>query len=142
MRNVGEALLPNIISSARGEQIRMKENIIADKSFDFAVRIVNLHKYLIENGVDYSLARQLLKCGTSIGANVSEAIKAQSTADFYTKLSIALKEANEAHYWLRLLFVTKYLTEQEFFSIEKDVDEIISILVSITKTTKEKMDIK
>ena len=120
----------------------MKENIIADKSFDFAVRIVNLYKYLIENGVDYSLARQLLKCGTSIGANVSEAVRAQSTADFYTKLTIALKEANETEYWLRVLFATEYLTEQEYSGVKKDVYEIISILVSITKTTKEKMNTK
>ena len=118
----------------------MKNNIIADKTFDFAVRIVNLHKYLISNGVDYSLARQLLRCGTSIGANVSEAVKAQSTADFYTKLTIALKEANETHYWLRVLFATKYLTEQEFASVKKDIDEIVAILVSITKTTKEKLN--
>ena len=120
----------------------MKENIIADRTFDFAVRIVNLHKYLISNGVDYSLARQLLRCGTSIGANVCEAVKAQSTADFYTKLTIALKEANETHYWIRVLFATGYLTEQEFASIKKDIDEIVAILVSITKTTKEKMNNK
>ena len=120
----------------------MKENIIADKSFDFAVRMVNLHKYLITNGLDYSLAKQLLKCGTSIGANVSEAVRAQSTADFYTKLTIALKEANETEYWLRVLFATHYLTEQEYSSVKKDIFEIISILVSITKTTKEKMSAK
>ncbi len=120
----------------------MKENVIADKSFDFAVRIVNLHKYLITKEVDYSLAKQLLRCGTSIGANVSEAVKAQSTADFYTKLTIALKEANETQYWLRLLFATGYLTEQEFLNIEKDIDEIVAILVAITKTTKEKIKSK
>ena len=93
----------------------MKENLIADKTFDFAVRIVNLHKYLISSGVDYSLAKQLLRCGTSIGANIAESQYAASLAD---------------------------LTEQEFFSIEKDVDEIISILVAITKTTKEKLNTK
>ena len=120
----------------------MKDNLIADKSFDFAVRIVNLHKYLIANGVEYSLAKQLLRCGTSVGANVSEAVRAQSTADFYTKLTIALKEANETHYWLKLMFATGYLTEQEFLSVEKDIDEIISILVAITKTTREKISTK
>ena len=76
---------------------------------------------------------------SSIGANVSEAVKAQSTADFYTKLTIALKEANETQYWLKLMFATEYLTEQEFASVEKDIDEIIAILVTITKTTKGKM---
>lgn len=120
----------------------VKENIIADKTFDFAVRIVNLHKYLISNDVDYSLAKQLLRCGTSIGANVSEAVKAQSTADFYTKLTIALKEANETQYWLKLMFATEYLTEQQYSSIKKDIDEIIAILVAITKTTKEKLKSK
>lgn len=120
----------------------MKDNLVADKSFDFAVRIVNLYKYLIANGVDFSLAKQLLRCGTSIGANVSEAVKAQSTADFYTKLTIALKEANETQYWLKLMFATEYLTEQQYSSIKKDIDEIIAILVEITKTTKEKLKSK
>ena len=120
----------------------MKDNLVADKSFDFAVRIVNLHKYLIANGVDYSLTKQLLRCGTSTGANVSEAVKAQSTADFYTKLTIALKEANETQYWLKLMFATEYLTEQQYSSIKKDIDEIIAILVAITKTTKEKLKSK
>ena len=117
-------------------------NIIVTKSRDFAVKIIRLYQFLSSEKKEYVLSKQILRSGTSIGANVSEAIKAQSTADFHTKLTIALKEANEAHYWLRLLFVTKYLTEQEFFSIEKDVDEIISILVAITKTTKEKLNTK
>ncbi len=122
--------------------VRMKENIIADKTFDFAVRIVNLYKYVIKTEKDFVIAKQLLRCGTSVGANVSEAVKAQSTADFYTKLTIALKEANETQYWLKLMFATDYLTEQQFSSIKKDIDEIIAILVAITKTTKEKLKSK
>ena len=117
----------------------MKENVIADKSFDFSVRIVKLNKYLTGEKKEFVLSKQLLKCGTSIGANVCEAVRAQTTADFYTKLTIALKEANETHYWLRLMYATDYLTEQEFLSLEKDINEIISILVAITKTTKEKL---
>ncbi len=120
----------------------MKENIIADKTFDFAVRIVNLYKFVIKTEKDFVIPKQLLRCGTSIGANVSEAVKAQSTADFYTKLTIALKEANETQYWLKLMFATEYLTEQQYLSIKKDNDEIIAILVAITKTTKEKLNSK
>ena len=120
----------------------MKENIIADKTYNFAVRIVNLYKYLIKTEKEFVLPKQLLRCGTSIGANVSEAVKAQTTADFYTKLTIALKEANETQYWIKLLYDTNYLTEQQYSSIKKDIDEIVAILVAITKTTKEKIKLK
>ena len=112
-------------------------NTIENKSFDFAVRIVNLYKYLCNEKKEFVLSKQLLRSGTSIGANVSEGEKAQSKADFYTKMTIALKEANETDYWLRLLCATDYLTEQEFESLSKDNKEIISILVAITKTTKQ-----
>ena len=112
------------------------ENIVEAKSFDFAVRIVNLYKHLTEEKKEYVLSKQLLRCGTSIGANVAEAERAQTKPDFYAKMSIALKEANETNYWLRLLHKTDYLTDNEFNSIYKDVDEIISLLVSITKTIK------
>ena len=117
----------------------MKENIIADKTYNFAVRIVNLYKYLIKTEKEFVMPKQLLRCGTSIGANVSEAVKAQTTADFYTKLTIALKEANETQYWIKLLYDTGYLTEEQYLSIRKDIDEIVAILVAITKTTKEKI---
>ena len=113
-----------------------KENIIESKSFDFAVRIVNLYKHLTSEKKEYVISKQLLRSGTSIGANVAEAEKAQSNADFYSKLTISLKEANESYYWLRLLYATQYLTKQEFESVENDVKEIISILVAITKTIK------
>ena len=112
------------------------DNTIEDKSFKFAVRIVNLHKHLTKVKKEYTLSKQLLRCGTSIGANVSEAQRAQSKADFHSKMSIALKESNETYYWLKLLYETDYLTEKEFLSVEIDVNELISLLVSICKTTQ------
>ena len=112
------------------------ENITEAKAFDFAVRIVKLYKHLTEEKREFVLSKQLLRSGTSIGANVAEAERGQTKADFYTKMSIALKEANETDYWLRLLHKTDYLTDNEFNSIYKDIDEIISLLVSITKTIK------
>ena len=118
----------------------MQKNIIEVKSFDFAVRIVNLYKYLTIEKNEYVLSKQLLRSGTSIGANIAEAEKAQSEADFNSKMTIALKEASESHYWLRLLCTTEYLSRTEFESIEKDIKEIISILVSITKTLKQKSE--
>lgn len=115
-----------------------KDNVIESKSFDFAVRIVNLYKYLTTEKKEFVLSKQLLRSGTSIGANVSEAQKAQSNADFNAKLYISLKEANETYYWLRLLNKTDYLTENEFESVERDVNEIIALLMAITKNTKNK----
>ncbi len=117
-------------------------NIIETKSFDFAVRIVKLYKYLTAEKKEYVLSRQLLRSGTSIGANVSEAQKSQSTPDFYTKLTIALKEANETDYWLRLLYATGYITKRQHQSMSCDIKEIISILVSITKTVKNNLENK
>ena len=111
------------------------ENVIETKSFDFAVRMVNLYKHLTEEKKEYVLSKQLLRSGTSIGANVTEAQKGQSKADFNTKMNIALKESNESEYWIRLLYRTDYLTQEEFNSMEKDIKEIIAILVSICKKT-------
>ena len=114
----------------------MKENnVIVEKSFDFAVRIVNLCKHLRRYKNEFVLSKQVLRCGTSIGANVAEAQRGQSRADFAAKMSIALKEANESHYWIRLLYKTDFLTEQQFNSIENDVVELIKILSSICKTS-------
>ena len=113
------------------------ENPIVEKSFEFAVRIVNLSKYIRRKDKEYVLTKQLLRCGTSIGANVSEAQRAQSRADFYSKMSIALKEANETYYWLRLLYRTGYINEAEFESMRSDTDELTRILVSICKTASE-----
>ena len=111
----------------------MKENIIANKSFAFSVRIVNLQKYLTEQKKEYVISKQMYKSGTSIGANIAEAQRAQSTADFVSKMKIALKEANETQYWLQLLHETHYLTVKEFDSIHEDLVEILKILTAICK---------
>ena len=116
----------------------MKENICVEKSFEFAVRIVNLSKYLTSRKKEYVLSKQLLRAGTSIGANISEAQRGQSKADFTAKMAIALKEAYETEYWLRLLYRTKYLQEKEYNSIHSDICELISILISICKTASTK----
>ena len=111
-------------------------HIIAEKSFEFAVRIVNLSKYLMQEHKEYVLSKQLLRCGTSIGANIAEAKHAQSRADFISKMNIALKEVAEADFWLRLLHETGYLDDIQFASIMRDCDELECLLVSIVKTTK------
>lgn len=113
------------------------ENVIERKSFDFAIRIVRLYRYLTTEKREFVLSKQLLRCGTSIGANVSEAQFGQTKADFTAKMNIALKEANETLYWLRLLYRTDYLTEKEFRSMESEIAEILKILVSICKSAKQ-----
>ena len=115
----------------------MKENIVQNKSFDFAVRIVNLYKHLSQEKREFVLSKQLLRSGTSIGANVEEAIGGISKADFGAKLSIAYKETRETTYWLRLLHTTEYLNDKEFESIFCDVDELCKLLFSIIKTTNK-----
>ena len=112
------------------------DNIILIKSFDFAVRIVNLYKYLCSNKKEFVLSKQLLRSGTSIGANVKEAINAQSRNDFLSKMNISLKEAGEAEYWIELLMATEYLNEKEGNSILNDCVEIKKILHSIVKKIK------
>lgn len=114
------------------------ENPIYDKSKDFAVRMVNLYKYLCAEEKEYVLSKQLVRCGTSIGANVHEAINAQSRADFISKMNIALKEANETEYWLELMHRTDYLTTNEYDSIKADCSELCKILITIVKTSKSK----
>lgn len=114
-----------------------KSNPIEDKSFAFAVRSVNLYKHLTENKREYILSKQFLRSGTSIGANVSEAKRGQSKADFASKMAIALKEANETEYWIRLLYTTQYLNEAEYESMSRDVNELIALLVAIIKTANE-----
>ena len=116
----------------------MSDNVIEKKSFSFAIRIVKLHKYLTTDKKEHILSKQLLRCGTSIGANVSEAERGQSKADFTAKMNIALKEANETYYWLRLLYATEYLDNKMFENIEKDVKELVAILTAICKKTNEK----
>ena len=115
----------------------MGENVIETKSFDFAVRIVGLYKHLTQEKKEFVMTKQLLRCGTSIGANVAEAEKGQSKADFNAKMNIAMKEANETYYWLRLLRRTDYLNEKEFLSMEKDIREILAIITAICKKTNK-----
>lgn len=115
----------------------MKENICVEKSFEFAVRIVNLYKYLTKDKKEYVLSKQLLRCGTSVGANVTEAQRGQSKADFVLKMSIALKEAYETEYWIRLLYRTEHLNAKEYNSIHNEILELISILISICKTAND-----
>ncbi|MBR3973913.1 MAG: four helix bundle protein [Oscillospiraceae bacterium] len=112
----------------------MQENPIVDKSFEFAVRIVNLYKYLTKEHKEYVLSKQLLRSGTSIGANVSEAQRGQSKADFTAKMNIALKEANETIYWLKLLYRTDCLSKSQYDSLSEDIKEILGILMAICKT--------
>lgn len=102
----------------------MKNNIIKDKSYEFAVRIVNLYKHLSQEKREFVLSKQILRSGTSIGANVEEAIGGISKADFRAKMSIAYKEARETAYWLRLLNETYFIDNKSFKSIHKDADEL------------------
>ncbi len=113
------------------------DNAIETKSFQFSVRVVKLCRHLKEEKKEYILSKQLLRSGTSIGANIVEAQQAQSRPDFISKLCIALKEASETNYWLRLLHATDYLSEKEFSSIHIDCKELEKLLTSIIKTTKE-----
>lgn len=112
--------------------------MIRKKSIDFAVRIVSLYRYLCEEKREFVLSKQILRSGTSIGANVSESKNAQTNPDYLTKMNIALKEADETQYWLELLFLSEYITKDEFQSLNNDMKEIIAILVSIVKKLKEK----
>ncbi|MCD6116957.1 four helix bundle protein [bacterium] len=116
----------------------MRENAVLDKSFDFAVRVVNLYKFLVAEKKEFVLSKQILRSGTSIGAMVREAQQAESKADFVHKLSIALKEANETDYWLLLLKKTDYIESVQFESLKKDIDALLKLLVSIIKKSKEK----
>ena len=111
--------------------------MVSEKAFAFAMRIVKLCQHLQNVKHEYVLSKQLIRSGTSIGANISEAQQGQSRADFVSKMSIALKETAEAMYWLRLLQATDYLTEKEYLSISRDCIEIEKMLTSIIKSTKQ-----
>lgn len=115
-----------------------KENILRTKSFAFAVRIVKLYKYLSEKKKEFVLSKQILRSGTSVGANIREANNGESKADFIHKLSIALKEIDETIYWLELLRETSYLSEKEFDSIYFESIEIIKLLKRSIITAKSK----
>jgi four helix bundle protein len=114
----------------------MAENILKTKSFRFAVRIVNLYKYLCENKKEFVLSKQILRSGTSVGANVCEAEHSESKSDFIHKMAIAQKEINETIYWLELMRETEYVSIQEFESIHVDAVEIIKLITSSIKTAK------
>jgi four helix bundle protein len=117
-------------------EMTMKQTI-QTKSFQFAVRVVNLCRYLQTEQKEFVLSKQLLRSGTSIGANVAESQQAQSRADFISKLNIALKEACETNYWLRLMHATDYLTQVQFESMITDCSELEKLLTSIIKTSRE-----
>lgn len=116
------------------------ENIVADKSYAFAIRVVKLYKLLSQEKREFILSRQMLRSGTSIGALIKEAEHAQSKSDFLNKMNITLKEANETEYWLMLMKDTEYLNEKEFQSIREDCSELIKLLISIVKSTKAKLN--
>ena len=111
-------------------------NAVADKSLEFAVRIVKLYKYLCEEKREYVLSKQVLRSGTSIGANIAEAQEGQSKKDFIAKMSIALGEARETSYWLKLLERTEYITLQQYDSIKKDCDELLKLLITIVRSAR------
>ena len=115
----------------------MKENIFKNKSFDFAVRIVKMNKHLSEEKKEFVLSKQLLRSGTSIGANYREAEHAESKSDFIHKMSIVQKECNETIYWLELLHATEFINEKEFDSINNDAIELIKLATSIINSAKK-----
>ena len=119
--------------------MRMSENVLLEKSMDFSVRIVRLYKYLRFEKSEYVMSKQLLRSGTSIGANAAEGNDAISKSDFLNKMYIALKECSESLYWIELLHRTEYLTEEQYRSIVSDCKELRRILSSITKSTKESL---
>jgi four helix bundle protein len=112
------------------------QSIVGDKSLAFAKRIAKCYRHLRDKKKETVMSKQLLRCGTSIGANVREGLYAQSRKDFVSKLNIALKEAGETDYWLDVVHSADYLTEQEFESLKSDNDELLKLLTSIIKTTK------
>lgn len=119
-----------------------EDNISMIKSLDFAVRIVNLYKYLYFDKNERVLSKQLLRSGTSVGANIREANEAVSKKDFLNKMYISLKEIKESEYWIELLKRTNFISEKEYLSILNDCKELCKILTAITKTTAEKIKLK
>jgi four helix bundle protein len=118
------------------------ENILVDKSYRFALRIVKFHRYFLKKHKEYVLSRQVLRSGTSIGANVEESIGAQSDKDFLSKISTAYKEARETRFWLRLIRDSEYIQGPGIESLINDSEELIRIIASIQKTLKVKIRTK
>lgn len=117
----------------------MSGNVVKDKSFGFAVRIVNVYKFLTSEKKEFVMSKQLLRSGTAVGALYREAEQAESKADFIHKMAIAQKECNETIYWLELLHATSYLMSNEYDSLNADATELIKLITSIIKTTKQKL---
>jgi len=115
-----------------------QDNVIQEKSFAFAIRIVNLYKYLCDNKKEFVLSKQVLRSGASIGANIEESIGGQSDKDFLTKVTIAYKEARETAYWLRLLLATDYINKEQADSLLNDANEICKILGKIQISIKKR----
>jgi four helix bundle protein len=124
----------------RNEQsmVNMKQNVVLEKSFQFSIRIVRLYQYLVNEKKEFVLAKQVLRSGTSIGANIEEAEGGFSKKDFKSKMNIAYKEARETKYWLRLLNATDYLDEKLYNSLILNCEEILKLLYNIIKTSKSK----
>ncbi len=116
---------------------KTKDNVIVTKTKHFALRIIKMYKFLCNEKKEFILSKQVVRSGTSIGANVKEGIRGQSRQDFYAKMNIALKESSETEYWLELLHESDYLSDEQFTSIYNDCQEIIRILMSITKKQKQ-----
>ena len=118
-----------------------EKNITLNKSFEFAVRVIKLYKYLCDEKKEYLISKQLLRCGTSIGANINEATAAQSKKDFIAKMSISSKEARETKYWLDLLIATDYLSKNDSHTknLIVDIEELIKLLTSIVKTSQQRL---
>ena len=119
-----------------------RESILKIKSFDFAIRVIKLYKFLKKNHNEYELSQQLIRAGTSVGALIREAEHAESKKDFIHKLNIGLKEANETVYWLDLLFATEYINKRMYESMIKDALELLKMLISSVKTAKERLTYK
>ncbi|MDR2928219.1 MAG: four helix bundle protein [Cytophagaceae bacterium] len=120
----------------------MKQNIIKEKSFTFALRIIKMYKFLTLEQKEFILSKQVIRSGTSIGANIEEACAGQSKKDFIAKMNISLKEAKETHYWLRLLFKSEYLKKDMFDSMISDCNEIILLLTRILQTSNENLEMQ
>jgi four helix bundle protein len=117
----------------------MKNNVIQEKSYQFALKIIKVYKNLTEVNKEYALSKQLLRCGTSIGANIEESIRGQSDKDFFSKITIAYKEARETHYWIRLLRDSGYIDSDLSIDLFNDCDEPLKIIGSIQKTMSSKI---
>ena len=120
----------------------LKNNLMADLTENFALRVIEMYRYLRKEKHEYVISLQVYRSGTSIGANVSESKNAQSKADFISKLNIALKEASETEFWLRLLFKSQTISEEEFNSLQNDLNIIIGTLIKIIKKTKENTEVE